>query len=324
MKRIVLPIALVVVLLSTPLFGRAAVEAQQLTIRMAAMQGPSGFGTVGLQRDGGAIGQNTVVELSVYPSPNEVIARLVNGELDAAALPTNVAANLWAKGVGIKTAAVIGEGMLMFLSTDDTITELSDLQGRRIYVPGAGSTPDQMANILLMALGFDAETDIIYDYSVAAPAQLAQMLIANRVDLAILPEPFVTMVKAANPRVFPLIDVQQLWSALTGTGNYPMTVFVVSDAFVAAHKEKVPLLMEALSNSINWVNANPSEAGAMIEEAGIMNAQMATPAISKSNLVFRSAKEAYEAMDIYLKVLYGFDYSSIGGEVPDASFYLSY
>ncbi len=31
-------------------------------------------------------------------SPNEVIARLANGELDMAALPTNVAANLYNKG----------------------------------------------------------------------------------------------------------------------------------------------------------------------------------------------------------------------------------
>jgi NitT/TauT family transport system substrate-binding protein len=244
--------------------------------------------------------------------------------LDIAALPTNVAANLYAKGVPVKTAAVVGEGMLLFLTTDKTITELSDLQNRKISIPGSGSTPDQMTKILVSALGFDYESDVQLDYSIASPAQLAQMMIAGKLDLAVLPEPFVTMVLNANEQAVPLLDVQVLWSALTGTGNYPMTVIVVSDGFIAEHSDRLPLVMGAIKDSVEWVNANPGDAGVMIEEAGIMKAAMATPAIPRCNLVFRTATEGYDAMDTYLKVLHGFDYASVGGSVPDESFYLAY
>ncbi len=326
-KVVMLMVSLMVVL-SAPIMARAAKEAQlaslQVNARMAVMQGPSGFGTVALNRDGGRIDETTSVEVSVYPSPNEVIARLANGELDFAALPTNVAANLYAKGVKVKVAAVTGEGMLMFLTNDATITELDDLAGRKISIPGAGSTPDQMTRILITALGYDSQTDVELDYSIAAPAQLAQMLIAGRIDLAVLPEPFVSMARRSSDKIIPLLDVQALWSALTGTGNYPMTVVVVSDAFVAAHPESVATILNAIKDSVEWVNSNPAEAGKMIEEAGIMKAAMAEPAIPYCNLVFRTAKESYDSMDTYLKVLYGFDFASVGGAVPDETFYLDF
>ena len=314
--------------LSSPLVAQGVretvVDPHQVTVRMAVMQGPSGFGTIGLNRNEGRIDDQTTIDLAVFPSPNEVIARLANGEIDVAALPTNVAANLHAKGVPVKTGAIVGEGMLTFLTNDKSITELGDLAGRKIAIPGAGSTPDQMTKILITALGFDTETDVELDYSVAAPAQVAQMLIAKRVDLAVLPEPFVSMALNTSNEIIPLLDLQALWMALTGTGNYPMTVIVVSDAFVEEHGDRVAVVMDAIRDSVHWVNANPVEAGVMIEEAGIMKAAMATPAIPRCNLVFRTAIEGYEAMDTYLKVLYGFDYTSVGGAVPDESFYLDY
>lgn len=317
---------LLIALTTLPLYSRAVQELQQAEtlIQMGVMQGPSGFSTVGLSKDGGYLSPTARVEVTVYPSPTEVVARLVNGELDFAALPTNVAANLYAKGGGVKTAATVGEGMLMFITNDATIKDWNDLAGRKINVPGAGGTPDQLTRLLTTALGYDYEQDIELDYSIAAPAQVAQMLIANKISLAVLPEPFVTLVMNSNPKVFPLLDVQELWSALTGSGNYPMTVIVVRDKFVQQHPELLSVMMDAIEQSVNWVNANPHAAAALIEEVGIMQATMAEPAIPRSALVFRRAKEGQEALDVYLKVLYGFDYSSVGESLPDEEFYLDY
>ena len=55
-----------------------------------------------------------------------------------------------------------------------------------------------------------------------------------------------------------------------------------------------------------------------------MKAAMAVPAIPNCNLMFQKAKESYVAIDTYYKVLQGFDYTSIGGQLPDESFYLDY
>ncbi len=328
MKRFFVVFTVLFIVALLPLSSQAAKEAQlaaeRVDIKMAVMQGPSGFGAAGLMRNDGKIDEKHFFDVEVFPSPNEVIARLANGEIDVAALPTNVAANLYAKGVKVKIAAVTGQGMLMLLTTDNSINEVFDLANRKIAVPGANSTPDQMTKIMISALGFDYEEDVELDYSIAAPAQVAQMMIANRVDLAVLPEPFVTMVRNSNSKVIPLIDIQALWSALTGTDNYPMTVVVVSDAFVAKNSKRLPIVMDAIKDSIAWVNENPQEAGVIIEQEGIMKAAMATPAIPNCNLMFQKAKEGYIAIDTYYKVLQGFDYTSIGGQLPDESFYLDY
>ena len=254
MKRIV--VLAVCLLLAVPLFSQGAREAQlaadQVTVRMAVMQGPSGFGTVALGRDGGRIDATTVVDVAVYPSPNEVIARLANGELDVAALPTNVAANLHAKGVKVKVAAITGEGMLMFLTTDPTIDELADLANRKISIPGAGGTPDQMTRILTTALGY-VRSRCRAD-SVSPVPRSSHRCSSREGDLAVLPEPFVTMAVGSG-KGHELLDVQALWSALTGTGNYPMTVIGVWTS-LRGHRRK-SLRSGAIKDSVEWVNANP-------------------------------------------------------------------
>ena len=203
----------------------------------------------------------------------------------------------------------------MFLTNDTSIKNWDDLANRKISIPGAGSTPDQMAKIITTALGFDYESDIELDYSIAAPAQVAQMLIAEKISLAVLPEPFVTLTLNSNKNVSLLLNIQELWQALTGSGNYPMTVIVVSDKFVENHKELLPVVMGAIEESINWVNSEPSEAALLIEEVGFMKAAMAAPAIPRANLVFRRVR-GERGDGCLLQVLYGFDYTSIVESYP--------
>lgn len=301
---------------------RKAAEEGAVTVRLAVMQGPTGFSSIGLSRDGGVVSDNVTVELSVYPSPNEVIARLASGELDMAALPANTAANLYNKGVAVKAAAVVGEGMLKVLSSDAAIHGVSDLVGKTLAVPGANGTPDQMAQMLIRAAGLAVDKDIVLDYSVAAPAQLAQMVIGGKVATAILPEPFVTMILKQNPNVRVVADVQSLWSEMMGSENYPMSVLVVSDSFRTQYPYAWRQVVDAYKDSVAWVNASPAEAGAAIEAAGIMKAAMAVPAIPSCALVFRSAQDAKGDMQTYFKTLFDFSPNSIGGKLPDEAFYL--
>ncbi|MFA6765233.1 MAG: MqnA/MqnD/SBP family protein [Sphaerochaetaceae bacterium] len=324
-KAVVITVCLCVVTVSfTFAKGAAELQKEPFTINMAVMQGPSGFSSIGLNRNDGIIKDGVAVNLSVYPSPAEVIARLTNGEIDVAALPTNVAANLFNKGVPIRVAATVGEGMLMLLGTDYTLQNIEDLAGKTIHIPGAGSTPDQMARLLIQALGFDPETDVLLDYSIAAPAQLVQMLIAKKVEFALLPEPFVSVALTGEHNIRTLVDVQYLWTLLTGSANYPMTVLVVSDKFSSRHPEQLAMLLEAVKDSVQWVIADPEQAGAMIEQAGIMKASLAIGAIPRCNLVFRPVTEGKMALADYLTNLNWFDPQSIGGAIPDESFYLDY
>ncbi len=74
--------------------------------------------------------------------------------------------------------------------------------------------------------------------------------------------------------------------------------------------------------SIDWVNTHVQEAAQEIEKQEIMSAELAKLSIPNCNLGYIPALEAYESIDMYYNILYGFDYESIGSAVPDEDFYL--
>ncbi len=295
---------------------------EPLSVQFAVMAGPTGFSSVALNQNDGRISNEVQVALQVYPSPNEVVARLANGELDFACLPSNLAANIYNKGVNIQLAAVTGNGMLNVISSDGSVKGVSDLMGKTIHVPGAGSTPDQMAQLLLKEAGLVAGKDVVLDYSVASPAQLAQLTIAGKVSLVMLPEPFASMILRGSKRAQQVVDVQQLYSELAGVSNYPMTVLVVSESFAENHPRSLAQVLKAYEDSVAWVNADPQAAGVAIEEAGIMKAALAAPAIPSCNLVFVPSQEAKDEVQAYYTFLHAFSPASIGGAVPSEDLYL--
>lgn len=165
MKKLFISFAVIVSVFSV--FAQPAAEIEN-NVKLAVMQGPTGFSSVMLP---------DYVNISVFASPDEAASKLVNGEIDMAVLPANAAVNLYNKGVGIRFVAIVGEGMLSVIG--------SDIDSPDIMVPGAGGTPDHMATIL-----YPQYNRI---YSVSSPAQVAQLLIAGKSRLALLPQPFVNM-----------------------------------------------------------------------------------------------------------------------------------
>lgn len=285
-------------------FAQAINEESDSVVRLGVMQGPTGFSSSML---GDFVGD--MAQISVYPSPNEAVARLAKGELDMAALPANAAANLYNKGVGIKAVAIIGEGMLSVVGTDEALDEATT-----INVPGVGGTPDHMAQLLYPQ--YEA------DYSVTAPAQLAQLLIANKTSLAILPQPFVSMVLRQNPNVKILSDVQEEWTALTGQKQYPMSILVVRSDYANENPLAVEKMKAAYRSSIDAILSTPEAAGERIEELGIMKAAMATPAIPQCALIYKEGKEAKDEAVAYYKALLQLAPDAIGDKLPDEGFWL--
>lgn len=325
MKKSIILLALVLFGFS-PIWAQAIEEQQSVVtaveINIAVMAGPTGFSSVSLPTDKELVASGSTVNLTVFPSPNEVIARLANGELDIAALPSNLASILYNKGVKVKVAAVIGYGNLSLVGTDPAMTSVNGILGKSVNIPGAGSTPDQLSKLLLQKSGLTEGTDVVLDYSVAAPAQVAQMLIANKISLAVLPEPFVSMVLSKNPKAKVIADIQNLYSELAGVPNYPMTTLVVSDKFAKQHPGTLDLVLSAYKKSVAWVNANPVDAGKAIEAAGILSAALATPAIPSCNLVYVASQEAKTEVLSYYTFLHSLSPAAIGGKVPGSDLFL--
>lgn len=265
-------------------------------VNLAVMQGPTGFSSVNL---------DDFINVQVFASPDEAISKLVKGELDMAVLPANSAINVYNKGVDIKFVAIVGEGMLSVLGYDKN--------SKTIAVPGLGGTPDHMQQLLYK--------EYEPSYSVTAPAQVAQLLIAKKCDLAILPQPFVSMVLSGNSECKVISNVQDRWKELTGFDQFPMSVLVVRSSFAENNRNLVSKVKESYKSSIDWVISNPVEAGKKIEEIGIMKAALATGAVDKCALVYKDGKNAQKELNSYYEVLLSLAPDAIGGKLPDKDFW---
>lgn len=327
MKKILSYVALALLVVA-PVFAQAAYENQNqimneieaTTVNLAVMAGPTGFGSAGLTKNDGKVSDTLTVNTKVYSSPTEVIAQIAKGTEDIAALPSNLAAVLYNKGMNIKLAAVIGNGMLSVVSS--TVQDPKDLVGEQIYIPGGpASTPNQLAKLIINNNGL-TEDDLTLEYGVTSSAQLSQLLIAEKAKTALLPEPFVTMVLSKNSNVKKIYDAQDGYKVATGMDNYPMTVLVVQDKFATENPEALAEFLSAYKDSVAYVVSNPTEAGQLIEGIGIMNAAMATPAIPNCNLTYVSAHDAMDEINGYYQMLFNFNPASIGGSLVPAEFYL--
>ena len=188
-------------------------------------------------------------------------------------------------------------------------------------VAGQGAPPDYVFRKILLSKGLRPDTDVVFGYSLAYP-EIAQALIAGRVSLAMLPEPFATMARSGNRNLRPVSDIQEEWVAAGGSGNFPMTVLVVDGDWAASHRAALSTVLERLKNSIEWVVSNPAEAGALVEKHDLgLSAPVVAAAVPRSNYVFQSAANARPALESLYRAFLEFAPQAIGGALPADSFY---
>ena len=304
--------------------GALAAYAAPRPIVVAALKGPSGIGMARLFETPPDPGDGTVILMIAAPSADLMVAKLISGEYDAGVLPVNIAAKLYNAGVPIRLAAIVGDGMVSFLSSDPTIAALADLRGRQVNVAGQDATPDFLFRRLLEDAGIDPRKDLRLDYSLSYP-ETAAALAAGKIACAILPEPFSTMARAANPALRSPIDLGELWTKRTGQRSYPMTAFVVSSKLAAGRPRTVKAILAAYASSIAWIRERPIEAGALVEKEGLgLTASIASKAIPLSAYVFTEAPAARSAVEALLGAFLELAPIAVGGKLPDDGFYASF
>ena len=287
-------------------------------IKVYTLNGTTGFGMAKL------MSEDTVNEYTVKTDASDVTAALISGDADIAALPTNAAANLYNKTSGkVVILAVNTKGCLYLVNgTGEAIDALTDLSGKTVYVPA--QNPTFIATYLLRAAGLAVGEDVILDSeSYAAPANLRDAVAAGKVDLAILPEPMVTIAKASSEKPLEVsLDLTEEWKKLEGTDSLVQGCLVVRRAFLEEHFGVVATFLANYKASVEFLNENPKEAAALIAETGIFaNANVAEKAIPKCNICYLDGDEMKDAMVAYLTALASVNPNSIGGKLPEDDFY---
>ncbi|XOQ44622.1 MAG: Sulfonate/nitrate/taurine transporter substrate-binding protein [Clostridium sp.] len=298
-------------------------QTEKTVIRIAGLKGPTGLSMVKLMSDSEAGTASDDDQFTIVSSPDEIVAKLSSGEVDVAAAPTNLAATLYNKtDGGVQLMAVTTLGVLYVLTADgESVQSVSDLKGKTIYASGQGATPEYALNYILRQNGLEPGQDVTVEYK-AEHSELASLMIAGKVKIAVLPEPFVTQVLAKNDSAKIALDLTEEWNKASDEKSVlTMGCLIVRKEFAQEHKAALDSFLDDYKASAEYVNSNPAQAAKLSEQFGIMDSAIAEKAIPNCAITYMDGSEMKEKIPEFLNVLYQANPKSIGGKIPADDFY---
>ena len=295
----------------------ASEPAEKVDINLAALSGPTALGMLDLleKNENGEAANN--YNVTIATAPDEVTGKIISGELDIAAVPTNVAATLYNKTEGqVQIAALNTMGVLYVLETGDTIQSVADLAGKTIYATGQGSTPEYALNLVLEKNGLTPGEDVEIVFAADNASGEAQV--------ALLPQPFVTSVLTQNENVRVALDLTEEWDkAVNGESGLTMGCVVVRKEFAEQNKEALDRFLDEYKQSVETVTSEEglAHAAELAEQYNIIKAAVAEKAIPECNIVFVEGDEMQQIAGGFLQVLYDANPQAVGGQLPNDDFY---
>ena len=300
-------------------------------VRVYALNGTTGFGMAKMISDAkNGVFTTENYTFTVQTDASLINSALINGDVDIAALPTNAASVVFNKtNGGIKILAVNTLGCLYLLVKEGTtVSSINDLKGKTVYTPA--QNPMMIFKSICekngLTVGTGANQVNIDATSYAAPADLRTAVAGGAVDIAVLPEPMVTMAisgaKQANFTYTNAMDLTAEWDQVHPAGSLVQGCVVVRTEFLEKNPAAVANFLAAYKASIEYLNANAKEASQLIVDANIFaNAAVAEKAIPKCNVCYLTGADMKAAMEVYLGVLLEIDPTKIGGKLPTDEFY---
>ncbi len=320
MKKLTSLLLSVVLLVSLLACGASAKT--NSAVRVAGLKGPTTMGLVNLlaMEENGTASQK--YDLQLYGAADEIVPKLIKGQVDIAAIPANLAATLYQKtNGGIQVMAVNTLGVLYVVEKGDTVHSFADLKGRTILSTGKGTTPEYVLRYLLAKNGIDPDKDVKIEYYSEASEVTAQMAATKKDAIAVLPQPYVTAAQMKDSDLRVVLDLTKEWNKVCDT-QLITGVTVVRTAYAEDHPEEVINFLKDYQKSVEAANNDIDGTAALCEKVGVVaKTAIAKKALPKCNIVYRIGDEMKADINAYLQVLYDASPAAVGGKLPDGNFY---
>ncbi len=274
-----------------------------------------------------------VVEFRPWKDPDQlrVLALDTKAEADFVAMPTNVAANLYNRGVKLQLLNVSTWGVLWMVSRESNLKTLADFKGKEILMPFRADMPDIVFAALAEKQGLDVKRDFKLRY-VGSPLDAMQMMIARRADHALLAEPAVSValrktksfpVSVIAPELHRSVDLQREWGRVMQRQARIPQAGMVALGRALGNAALIETFQQAYAASLDWCEKHPDECGRLVAS----RVEMLTPegvadAVRGDNAEFVTAKEARPELEFFFGLLHARQPGLIGGKLPDDGFYL--
>lgn len=241
------------------------------------------------------------MQVKVLDSPEQMQALLVKGEADIAVLPMISAANLYNKGIRYPLLGCPIWGTLYLVGRNHIVSP--------VYLFGAGTTPDILARYYLEQKGSYA-----YDYSFATAREVLLSLQTDKVQTAVLSEPFLSMALEQDSTLQILADLNRPDSLSYG---FPQTAVVCRESLLAL-KDSIQTLLD---QSCRFAQEKPEEAIRILENRRVFGNRMLSPAtIERCRIRYIPATDCREEVGHFLELMNHYEPRSTGGRLPDSTF----
>ena len=296
---------------------------EKTNINIGCMKGPTAIGMIKLLSDSDAGNTSNKYSHTIAGTADELSVGLINGDIDIAAVPCNLASILYQKTNGeVVTVAINTLGVLYIVEEGNSIQSVNDLAGKTIYSTGQGTTPEYTLRFLLSAAGLDPDTDVTIEYKSEA-SEVVATLAQNPDAVAMLPQPYVTVALNGNENLRIALDVTEEWENLSDS-TVVTGVIVARKSFIESNKDAFNAFLDEYKNSTTYANSNIEETATLLEEYDVFKAAIAKKAIPYCNVTYVDNQEMKTKILAYLKVLYDENPAAIGGNLPEEGmFYIN-
>jgi len=305
-----------------------------VTMKVAAMTGPTGMGLVWLMDQFGVVetmqdeamvetvsanGNRYVFDLA--GTADEISPLLIKGQLDAACVPANLASALYNKTGGeIVTLGINTLGVLYVVDKGESIQSLADLKGKTIVSAGKGAVPEYGLRYLLAQNGIDPDRDLTIEWK-SEQSECVAALASGAVEIAVMPQPYVTVAQTKIPGLRVAVSLTEEWEKLDNGSAMLTGVVVARKRFIEENPAAVEAFLKDYAESVAWVNENTAAAAQSIGNYGIVAAAVAEKALPFCNIVCITGAEMQEMLSGYLAALAEQAPQAVGGALPGEDFY---
>ena len=293
-------------------------EASDDVLRVGSLKGPTTMGLVNLMSEV-ENGAKSGYSFEMQSQPDVIMSELVSGKLDIALLPANVAAVAYNKtNHGVSAIDINTLGVLYCVTGDESVKSVKDLAGKTVLSTGQGASPEYVLNYLLEKNGV---TDCDVQFKSEA-TEIAALLKQDPSQIAILPQPFVTVATAQNDQLKVAFSLTDEWKSVSPDSKLLTGVTVVRNEVLENRAADVDQFIADHQASTEKANTDVDATAELVAKYGIIaKAPVAKKALPNCNIVAIAGDEMKTDLAGDLQVLCDANPKSVGGTMPEDDFY---
>ncbi|WP_028855929.1 hypothetical protein [Psychrilyobacter atlanticus] len=228
----------------------------------------------------------------------EIIPKLIKNQDGVYVIPTNLGENLKKKGIELELLGVTSQGLISIIS-NKKIDSIKDLDKKNILIGAQGSSPDIISKFLFK------NNDISPLITYRSTPEVAKLMILQKGENAVLPEPMATLVLEKNSKLIRTVVYKDEWEKVTSLSGIPQVGLYTTSKYNKSHSKEIEKFIDDYKNNLKDLKKDPNE---FIDLAQInFNIKLSDSGYEESikymNLTLIDGKKGDQLVEEYTKIL---------------------